>query len=183
MKTYQFSTPPRVPGVYLVRHKPTDRLYVGRTVDLSRRYSEWKMTFSAHLGVKSFRIKELLEEGGADEWEFSILAELPGATEEQLADYETRAVTRIGNRAPERLLNTIAPSNPKAARAPGAATSPKSSITLEGRTIAYSVAAKILGCSVKQVQKRMARYREKGIFEVDVGHLKTLSEKYRAEKP
>jgi len=180
MKTYQLSTPPRMPGIYLIRHKPTDRLYVGRSLDLFRRYSDWKLSLTTHLGIRSSAIKELAKQSCIDDWEFSTLIVYPGATDEQLSEYENRAVSKIGGSSPDRLLNTIMPSTPQTPRPPGGTTSPKSVITLEGKPTTYSSAAKILGCTPKQVQKRMARYRGRGVYEVEVEELKTLSEKYRA---
>lgn len=177
MKTYQFNTPPAVPGIYVVRHKPSDRLYIGRSLDLARRYQEWKTVFRSHLGVKSSEILKLLEGSTPEDWEFGIIAELPGATDDTLADYEERAVTRVGNKSPARLLNTL---NPAIPRKQETATSPKSAITRGGTPVPYSEAARVLGCTVKQVQKRMARWRAKGVYTVAVEDLKTLTEKYRA---
>jgi len=174
MKTYSFATPPHHPGIYVLKNVVTGHLYIGRSMDLARRYAEWKAVFTSQIGVKSMKMLQQVQSSRPEDWAFVIVQEFPEATEEALAQYEEHAITRVGNSAPDRLLNSIAP------RKVGTASSPKSSVSVDGAPIAYPEAAKMLGCSVKSLQKRLAAYRKRGVNEVTLEELKALTDKYRA---
>lgn len=178
MKTFSFASPPSVAGVYLLKNVKTDDVYIGKSVNLRRRFNEWKSVFVTGLGVKSFKLLTVITDRTLEHWEFLVVAEFPGATEKELAAYETRAISRFAKEWRGVVLNTMIP--PEIVKPADTSFGPKSVIEHEGRSIAYTSVAKILGCGTKQLQKRMARYREKGISTVQLEDLKKLSDKYRA---
>lgn len=51
----------------------------------------------------------------------------------------------------------------------------------KGDPISYSTAAQALGCTTKQVAKRMARYRQKGINVMELAELIRISKQYRPD--
>lgn len=177
MKTYPLTPPPRLPGLYALKHRPTGKLYIGRTIDLQRRYAEWKNAVNTGLGIKSTLLAKMFSDCPADGWEYVVLQEIPGADEQTLADRESKAIDRLGQRAPHLLLNTLA-----AAVRVSPHPASRTVLTHEGKPITYAQAALALGCSQKQVQKRTARWRAKGVSHLTLDQLKTLTEKYRAPK-
>lgn len=176
MKTYQLDAPPPSAGIYAVRHKPTQRLYIGRSLNLKRRHSEWRGVVANGLNVPSEHFRTMLAGCPPEEWEFLILAEFPGVTEKVLAEKEHEAISKVRASKPKLLLNTLEVSK---VRVPGTATSPKSVVTHEGNPIPQTRAAEMLGVSVKMLQKRLARWRGRGVYEISMDQLKALSEKYR----
>lgn len=63
MKTYQFNSPPRKPGIYILENKLTGMRYVGKSTNLYRRYSEWKMVFTQKFGIRSFKVLDAMADG------------------------------------------------------------------------------------------------------------------------
>lgn len=174
MKIYPLGAPPPKAGIYLIRNTVTGMLYVGRSMNLRRRFSEWRMSVVQKFNIRSFKFVQALESGSSEDWEFGIIAEFDAITDDELAEYEYKAVARLASKFPNRLLNTITPSQPSKA-----INVAKSTILYEGRPVSYAEAANKLGCSSKQLQKRMARYRKKGVDTVELEKLLDLTQVYR----
>lgn len=179
MTTYPFASPPPSPGVYLIRNTQTGQVYIGQSMDLRRRFNEWRSVFLSRLGVKSFRLLGAVTDAAPENWEFTVLTVMPGASKEELSKLEDRAIQRVFDKAPDKALNTLAggtvakPLNPTGA-------GPLSVLTHGGKQVGYEYARRLLGCSPKQLQKRLRRHREKGHTVVALEELIELSEKYRA---
>ena len=117
-----------------------------------------------------------LQNTNPEDWEFCILVELPSATDQDLVDYEERAIAKLSKKAPEKVLNIMA--NVNVPRQDLGSSAPKSTITHNNIPISYTAAAKMLGCSMKQLQKRLRRYRLKDVMVVELEVLMELSERY-----
>jgi hypothetical protein len=131
------------------------------------------------LGIKSKQLLEAIEASAPDDWEFVVLLEMPGASDDELAQAEERAITKASNRRPKDIQNTIIPCDKPKAEGNVA----KSSIIDEnGATMSYAEAARALGCGTKTIQDRLRKYRERGVTQIELATLRALSEKWRAGK-
>lgn len=176
MKTFQLGAPPPHAGVYLIRHIPTQKIYFGKTVNLKRRYMEWRTGAATGSKFGSIRLRDMMLATPLDEWEFCVLKELPDSTDSELRSYELRAIEAASARCSERLLNTI-----------GTGEYPvegyrKSKITYKGKPVLQTEAAKFLGVSPKSLAKRMAKRRAKGEYETRLETLMELSNLYREQQ-
>lgn len=176
MKTYRISLPPRTPGIYLLKN-PVDRLvYVGQSENLYRRFCEWRSAFHNGYGIKSKLIYEAIKGTDLDDWEFCILKELPGASKASLDAEEASAISSLESGGVS-TLNTIPVVRSVTARRG----IPQSVVvTHEGNPVTYRQAAEILGCSMKTISKRAARYKAKGYEEVRLEDWQDVTRKYRA---
>lgn len=174
MKSYSITNPPHKAGIYLLRNKVSGLLYVGKTKDLHRRYTEWRVAFTQGLGVKSLRVQDVVADTKPSDWDFFIVMEFEEVSDHVLSEFEHQTIRRFEADAPGLLINTQL-SAPMGDNIPGS----RSTIIEAGVPISYSKAAKVLGCSTRQVQKRMARYRKKGVTVIDIEELKRLTAKFR----
>lgn len=176
MQSFPLHSPSTGPGIYALHCRSTGQLYIGRSMSLSRRYSEWRSTFSSGFGIKSLSILEAVN--GRQEWEFLVLAELPGVTEHELSEYEEVAIQRAYDRSPSAVINAKIPVAGRTSK--DSLTSPKTTITSShGERISYSAAAKALGCNMKSLQKRLAKRRKQGQTVVCLDDLLAASLRYR----
>lgn len=174
MKAYELTNPPQRAGIYLLRNKVSGLLYVGKSKNLYRRYSEWKMVFTQRLGVKSLKLLEAAADSDPADWEFCIVMEFEQVDDHTLADFEQQTIKRFDDEAPGFLLNSHIKRT-----AGNIVTGSRSVILDKGEPITYGQAARVLDCTTKQVQKRMARYRKRGIYEIELADLIALSQKFR----
>lgn len=173
MKSYELTNPPHKAGIYLLRNKVSGLLYVGKSKNLYRRYSEWKMVFTQRLGVKSLKLLEAAADSDPADWEFCIVMEFDEIDDLALTDAEHQTITRFNEEAPGLLLNShMAPEGAPLVNV-------RSTILDKGKSITYGQAAKALGCTQRMVQKRMARYRKRGISVLELDELKRLTAKWR----
>lgn len=180
MKAFNLALPPDTPGLYALVNATTGMIYIGRSTSLKRRYGEWRGVVGTGVGAKSQSMLEATLAGRAEDWTFNVLFEFPGATDEELAGYEHRAIHRAYDAKPNALLNVIVPhecqGNPRG-------NSPRTVVTdNSGNPVPYREAATSLGCSYKTLQKRLARYRNKGKKAVQLDDLRAMSERCKAEK-
>jgi hypothetical protein len=178
MKTYPLAPVPSVAGLYALYHSPTRRIYIGKSVDLQRRFQEWRGVLVSGLGMKSFIMRTVIGETTIDDWDFKIAQLMPGATEQELTEAEQAFIQRAIERSPGQVLNSLLPLSGRGA-APVSVTAPKSTIYWNGQQVSYSVAARELGTSVHQLQRRLRKFRERGRTEVDLEDMIALTKKYR----
>lgn len=175
MQSYQMSSPPPSPGIYALHNQKTGKLYIGRSINLRRRYQEWRATLSSGLGVKNYLMLEALDEICPEDWTFNVLLNLPNATDTDLARYEDRAIQKVHHLRPKAVLNATLP----ATRERKHHEVPKSVVLGEGGVpVSYKDAAAVLGTSTKQLMKRLKNRRKRGVFEVKLADLIADKEKF-----
>lgn len=175
MKVFPFSNPPKKAGIYLLRNSVTQMQYVGKSTNLYRRYTEWKMVFTQKFGIRSHKLLDAVADSSPEDWELVILAEFDDITDEELSVCENEAIARISAERPGTLLNTNSSVTTDRRSERGS----RSMILRNGEPIPFSEAARELGCGTKQLQKRMARYRQKGRLVMDLEELKALTARFR----
>jgi hypothetical protein len=154
MQTFSFANPPRVPGIYMLRHKPTGSVYIGKSTSLLHRWYTWRHAITHDKGI-SLRFRPISGEDALADWEFVVVVSGDGLDLEAL---EHQAVAKVLKAAPQTV------------------------VTFEGNPVTYRQAAEVLDCSGKSLAKRLLRYRGRGVTTVSVEELKALSEKYRPQK-
>lgn len=96
---------PRIPGIYALRHKATGLIYIGSSINLSRRKRRWFQDLNAQNTTLPLRLREL--GGDRNDWEFSVLKLLPFATHDELIALETRAIAHARRAAAAKILNAV----------------------------------------------------------------------------
>lgn len=173
MKTYPLFSPPAHAGIYALKHRETGQIYVGRSVNLRRRFIEWKGVFvNGGVGAKNHEIMAVARATGAENWDFLVVAELPGATEEELANHEDIAIKRVRTGRPDGVLNKIM-ERPKYSRHNNGTSLPKSTVRAEdGSAMSYAEVAVALDANITTLRKKLQKYRERGMPEVPFKLLK-----------
>lgn len=179
MKIYPLDSPPKHAGIYAIINRLTREIYIGKSVNMQRRYQEWRAIVSSGFGHKNIRFMEAAKGNGRD-WDFHILYEAGDATHEELDSFEARAITKALQRDPSKVLNALLPAAPKAGRG---LTAPKSRITMGGQQVNYSAAARVLSCEVHHLQKRLMNYRKRGVYDNRLEDLLAATEEHRAKNP
>ena len=89
-------------GVYALIHRPTQRVYVGSSANLPSRLASWRHVLRNGAGLPA-RLAALPR--GTDDWEFKVIVDGSHMTVTEILNAEQQAITRIAEKAPERLLN------------------------------------------------------------------------------
>jgi hypothetical protein len=173
MRSFSFANPPKLPGIYALRHTPSGHLYFGQATNLLRRFQEWKSSLINRTGIKAAKLLSFVESTSYADWEFLVVTSGTGLN---LGELENKAIAALQARAPDKLLNSITPPTEKLLKV---GSLPKSIITYEGNQISYAAAVEHLGCATTTLTKRLARFRKQGVSTVTLEELKALSEKYR----
>lgn len=176
MTTFPMASPPSGPGIYLLSNRKLGKAYVGQSLNLHRRYGEWKSVFLSKLGAKNTLLLDIIGKSDISEWEFTILQELPGATSAQLMSAETVAISRIKTLKPTALLNSTASraadrSSPIVNDGSYRAGLAKSKVIGPHGAMSQAEVAQAKGVTVQTVKKKLRKLRGKGIFEVEIEKL------------
>lgn len=170
MKTYPIDSPPQNPGIYALSNRVTGQIYIGKSVNLHRRYAEWKGVFTTGLGAKNPKIQEVLNTSRRQDWDFVVLDDLPGASSSDLELAERRAIRGANKRDPDRVLNGLVPDakTPEAVGTarPGASEPKSIVLSTTGEPITQREVARVLGITKGSVKQRLRKYRDRGVFEV-----------------
>jgi hypothetical protein len=181
MKKYPIGSPPETAGLYILTNRKTGQIYIGRSINLRRRYAEWKGALVQRIGVKNKKFFEAIDGSTEDDWEFGILASMPGATDEELAAAEERAILHVTNKRPTAILNGLIPTTKPIG--PSEASAPKSSIIDDnGNEMSYADVAAALGVTIEAVRKRLKKYRSRGVYKIAFSVLKAKSDQYWVKK-
>lgn len=172
MTTFPMDSPPRAPGLYELRHNTNGLFYIGKSVDLHRRYQEWRAVFSSGLGHKNAKLAAAMTHPA--DWTFNVVRVILDNT--PLAPVEEAAIRTAQLAAPELLLNAVLPAGTSSRRLSGP--QPKTTITYAGREVSYNEAATLLDCSRETLAKRLSKYRQRGTTTVELERLLSLSEKW-----
>lgn len=178
MKAYPFASPDPIPGLYALSNNVTGQIYIGRSVNLRRRFQEWRGVFTSGVGAKSNQILDTAMNSNPADWSFMVLFESPNTSETELANLEKRAIQRVYDQQPARVLNTLVPV-PDLTRKVGPRSAKSIIETADGKSVSYAEAAKALGCSTKSLQKRLSKRRASGMTNHKLEDLIALTEKYR----
>ena len=171
MIEYPLATPSAERGLYLLKNSQTGKVYVGRSVDLRRRYAEWKSVFSNGLGAKN---KDILAEAlstGAENWTFAVLARMPNATDKELEQAEQLAITKVGNMRPNDILNKVVSPTPHEVAPMNGNTRKSRVLAADGSEMTYPQAAAARGVTRQTIKKKLAKLREAGVFEISLEKL------------
>src|SRR5262245_19241988 len=115
MQRFPIAAAPETPGIYALKNAKTGQIYIGQSINLRRRYAEWKGAFVHQLGIKSKQLLAAIKASAPADREFIVLLELPGASDEDLAQAEEHAIKRTSDARPKDVLNVIIPCDkPKA---------------------------------------------------------------------
>lgn len=160
MQTYTITNPPDVPGIYLLKNETTGQLYVGKSVRLKRRYTEWRAAINSNLKLHSTIVGAAIE----GHWTFSVVTT---CAEADLNRFEQHAIANLHGSIPDRLLNFKAPDTSK-----GAGSVRKSIVTgHNGVPMTYAQIADALGVSGQAIKKRLQVLRGRGINKITLEKL------------
>lgn len=177
MKTFTLTSPPPHAGIYVLRNTSTGELYVGQTVNLRRRYQEWRGVFATALKASNLRILEIIQNSNLNDWVFGVLYEAPGADPKSLDEMEAKAINKLHTVNPDKVLNVMGLAGKN--HTPGHGNPAKSVITYQGEPISYNEAVRRLGTSTKQLQKRLKKRRDRGETTTRLEELVALSAQYK----
>lgn len=167
MKPYPL-TGPEGCGVYIVRNRTTGQVYVGQSVDLRRRYAEWRATFSSGLGATNRALHGAIEVSNINDWDF-VVFEL--SKKENLNRLEEEVIEKVRAQIGDRCINGT---EPKTTRMPSAlqASLKLSQVTDEsGVLMTNAQVAARCGVTRQAVKKRLAAWRAKGKYNITIRDL------------
>lgn len=172
MDRFTLAAPPTGPGVYMLRKIPTDEVYIGQASNLRQRWAEWKVAAQSGIGFKSPRMKDSMTD--PVDWEFIVLQEYPGASQDALLQYEAAYIQAAQRQAGEKLLNTVTPTVRRSV-----AHTQKFEITYKGETLSVRAAADILQCQAHTLRKRCVKLKRQGLFTIQLETLIELTAQFR----
>ncbi len=176
--------PPIHAGLYEIRNTTTQQVYIGKSVNLRRRYSEWKGVWtSGGVGATSQEMIGAIRETPTHDWGFSVLCDMPGATEAELRVSELAEIHKAMQRGG--CLNTIAPEKrlyDTSASVSGPAGNTRKSTILDesGNPMNYAAAARVLGITRQAVKKRLQVWRAKETYSVNIADWAALHKTHRS---
>lgn len=173
--TYPLLPVPALAGLYSLRNTRTGEFYVGKAIDLRRRHQEWRAAFSNGRGFKSAKMADAAT--NPHEWTFAILSTYETITPQELDKLERQAIASFSLEHGDRLLNTMGTETKS-----GQAKAAVDILDEHGLRLTYSETARRLGCKLKSVSKRMAKYRDRGQMTVEFAELQELTRAYRLPK-
>lgn len=176
MKTHPISPIPPHGGVYAIKNNTTGHIYIGRSMALNRRFSEWRHAMVYRRALKNGPISDLLDaDPDLDHWTFNILYESADATPGMLAQKEDQAIRKARTKVGQLLLNSMLGSSEPLDPSKASCHSTASLTTLrdeDGKHISQAAAAKVLGCRLDTLRKRLAVLRKKkGVTEISLPEL------------
>jgi hypothetical protein len=173
--SYPLSTLPSEPGIYALICETTKKIYIGQTVNLNRRYIEWKGAVTGGYRVSNPNLAELLK--SCPNWSMKVLQLMPGATKKELDRAAHYAIQKVMDANPERLLNSMVQGVAAAAMpARYLEGNPNSNVRIEtedGRLVSKAYAAAVLGIKKDTLKKRLQKlHRERGMTAIKLEDLK-----------
>lgn len=174
MNTYPLSPIPSHGGVYAIKNNKTGHVYIGRSIDLSRRFNEWKHAMTYRRALKNGPIADMLEQDpNLAHWTFTILHHDASATMLDLMNREAVAIERLKGLG-DKLLNSQGANDPVAGTGLPIKVS-RGVVTLtdaDGNEISQREGAAILGCRVDTLRQRLTNmHKKKGITEISLVEL------------
>jgi hypothetical protein len=166
---YPLAGPPKNAGLYLVKNKKTGQTYAGQTVDLARRYLEWRSKVVTRLRLPNHAVDDAFKSSDRDDWEFIVVAECPAS---ELKTKEEKLVAKLVEKLGPLCLNVPDAGVRKPKSSPQIGCVPLSQVLDEhGAVMTYAQVAERLGVDIKSVAKRLARLRKVGRFKSNIRDL------------
>lgn len=173
MVPFKFTLPPKTPGVYMFKHEPTGRVYIGSASNLHRRFQEWRSVINSGSYWKSGMLAGVLPGTKPEDWTFYVAMEFE--TIEQAMETEAALITGVFARKPEVMLNTRLPSE-RGWREPDEGAVALSIVRGDdGQPLSYRDAARQLDCRIETLEKRLAKWRGKGRADFTIAELRAIS--------
>jgi hypothetical protein len=180
MKEFPLEYPPSGAGIYQIRNIHTDQRYIGYSIDLLRRYAEWRSAAKGSLGNGGSGVNAILTGTQPEDWVFAVMRTMPGATVQDLLAAEYAEILAAKAQYGELVVNKqLMPpisaiqqiERGKQENIKGVANTAGTTLTYQGNTVTYSDACSLLGCTRDTLTKRLAKYRQKGVYELTVEFL------------
>ena len=163
--TYPLSGPSPTPGLYLVKNMKTLQVYAGQTVNMHRRYAEWRHIISTKLRSPNHAVEDAIKLSDRSDWVFEVLMECPVAN---LKRGEEKLIAKlVASKGP--LCLNVPDAGVRKPRVSKTGSLPLSEVLDEnGVAMPYAVVAKRLGIDTKSVAKRLRRLRQLGRFRISI---------------
>jgi hypothetical protein len=180
MKEFPLEYPPSGAGVYQIRNIHTNQRYIGYSIDLLRRYAEWRSAAKGSLGNGGSGVNAILANTKPEDWAFGVLRSMPGATVQDLLAAEYAEILAAKAQYGELVINKqLMPpisaiqqiERGKQENIKGVANTAGTTLTYQGNTVTYSDACALIGCTRDTLTKRLAKYRQKGVYTLTVEFL------------
>jgi hypothetical protein len=166
---YPLAGPPHSAGLYLVKNIKTLQVYVGQTVDLKRRYVEWRTAITTRLGLPNHAVADAMKSSDPADWVFEVFTECPA---NDLKRAEEKLVAKLIARGNQLCLNVPNAGVRKIKPARQLGGVQLSEVLDEnGVVLSYAQVAARLGIDKKSVGKRLARLRLAGRFKFNIKDL------------
>lgn len=164
MTQYSLGSPPKTSGIYVLKNLATGHAYVGQSVNLFRRWVDWKAVMSTGAGHTNADILAMSRDGDPNDWVFSVLVEIPP---DRLEETEQKAIRRTMAALGDKCLNRqplIVDKNKKTTTLPSNTYGRKSEVTgPDGKPMTIAELARHCGISRDTVKKKLHRMRQKGV--------------------
>lgn len=167
MKSYPLTGPPSAPGIYIIKNKTIKRVYAGQSVDLRRRYLEWRAIFSSRLGATNPTLHEAITTSNIEDWEF-VVFELCEVAELNQREQEVISALRAGEYD---CINGTEPKIPRKVTSLEGSTALSEVIDEDGQPMTRAQIAARCGVTAQSVKKRLAAWRRKGKIKIRITDL------------
>jgi len=157
--------------LYLVRNKKTGQVYVGQTVDMRRRYAEWRsIVASSGLRAPNQATAEAIKSSDPNDWVLEIFMECQPS---DLKRGEERLIAKLTAKLGPLCLNVPDVAGARKKRSADTLGSvPLSEVRDEHDTVmSYAQVAARLGITMDSVQERLRRLRRVGRFKFSIKDL------------
>lgn len=169
MTNYPMHSPPETSGIYALKHRTTGQIYVGQSINLRRRYFEWRTVFATKLRATNHSLHGALVGTEPEDWEFIILAQVTPA---DLNRVEADTIGKLRAARPELCLNGTPETKPNLVVEPQEGSLALSEVLDEsGAAMSHAQIASRLGVTKQAVKKRLAAWRRKGKNKITIKDL------------
>jgi hypothetical protein len=159
METFSIASPPNAPGIYLLRNTVAKTYYIGKTVNLRRRWIEWRGAFANQSNLRNSWFIDAINSTMASDWDFAVVQELDGIPAAEWRVYEQRAIKLMRAVPGITLLNDFEPEGTRVR------STALSSIRDGEQQLTITEAARRIGCQPDTLTKRLQKWRKRGRFE------------------
>ena len=165
---YPLAGPPPRAGLYLVKNKKTGQTYAGQTVDLGRRYNEWRSALNTGV-LRNRAVEDAIRSSDPADWEFIVVIE---CGPDELKRGEEQLIARLVAKLGPLCLNVPDAGVRKPRPASDVGFVALSEVLDEsGLPMSYAQVAARLGITLDSVAKRLARLRKMGRFKFSIRDL------------
>jgi hypothetical protein len=166
MPSFPVASPPNAPGIYLLCNRTAKIFYVGKTVNLRRRWIEWRGAFNNQANLRSEVFIEIIKTTDPIDWDFEIVQDLTNVDPKRGSELENQTIETLRAMKVGTILNDFAPHGVRPRP------SSRSTVRDNGETLTIAEAARRLGCMPKTLAKRLKQWRVKGKYEWTINELR-----------